>query len=153
MNVDYEYAALDFSDDSEAARERRTAWLEAVQLGFHQGRSPEEQVELWLRHVEIDGLECRGFWLPSGAFGAGPGDSAEIDRYFALLIRNQSGDDPEQGCFAASARPDDRDEFVIPDFEIYVAQGEHGRIAIIEGAEFFAQSFDANHSCFGFSAA
>ena len=72
MNVDYEYAALDFSDDSEAARERRKAWLEAVQLGFHQGRSPDEQVDLWLRHVEIDDVECRGAWLPEGSFGAGP---------------------------------------------------------------------------------
>lgn len=76
MGVDYEYAVLDFSDASEAARERRRAWLEAVQLGFHQGRSPEEQVELWLRHVEADDVECRGAWLPEGAFGAGPGPVA-----------------------------------------------------------------------------
>jgi len=70
--VDYEYAALDFSDDSEAARERRAAWLQAVQFGFHQGRPPEEQLKVWLHHVEVDDVECRGVWLPEGAFGAGP---------------------------------------------------------------------------------
>src|SRR5699024_3614369 len=74
--VDYEYAVLDFSDDSEAARERHRAWLQAVMLGFHQGRSPDEQVDLWLRHVEVDKVECRGFWLPEGAFGAGSGPVA-----------------------------------------------------------------------------
>lgn len=72
MSVDYEYAALDFSDESEAARERRAAWLQAVQLGFHQGRPPEEQLKVWLHHVEADDVECRGVWLPEGAFGAGP---------------------------------------------------------------------------------
>jgi predicted acetyltransferase len=70
--VDYEYAALDFSDESEAARERRAAWLQAVQLGFHQGRPPEDQLKVWLHHVEVDDVECRGVWLPGGAFGAGP---------------------------------------------------------------------------------
>ncbi len=70
--MDYEYAALDFSDDSEAARERQAAWLQAVQFGFHQGRPPEEQLKVWLHHVEVDDVECRGVWLPEGAFGAGP---------------------------------------------------------------------------------
>ena len=65
--MDYEYAVLDISDDSEAARERRRAWLESVQLGFHQARSPDEQVEMWLRHVEVDNVECRGFWLPAAS--------------------------------------------------------------------------------------
>ncbi|MGH3347054.1 MAG: GNAT family N-acetyltransferase [Nocardioides sp.] len=70
--MDYEYAALDFSDESDAAGERRAAWLQAVQLGFHQGRPPEEQLKIWLHHVEVDDVECRGVWLPEGAFGAGP---------------------------------------------------------------------------------
>ncbi len=70
--MDYEYAALDFSDESKTARERQAAWLQAVQLGFHQGRPPEEQFKVWLRHVEADDVECRGVWLPEGAFGAGP---------------------------------------------------------------------------------
>jgi predicted acetyltransferase len=70
MIVDYEYAALDFSDESEAGQARRTAWLEAVQFGFHQGRSPEEQIQVWLNHVKVDDVECRGVWLPEGAFGA-----------------------------------------------------------------------------------
>jgi predicted acetyltransferase len=70
--VDYEYAALDFTDESVAARERQAAWLQAVQLGFHQGRPPEEQLKVWLHHVEVDDVECRGVWLPEGAFGAGP---------------------------------------------------------------------------------
>ncbi len=71
MIVDYEYAALDFSDESETALARRAAWLQAVSFGFHQGRSPEEQVEVWLKHVKVDDVECRGVWLPEGAFGAG----------------------------------------------------------------------------------
>ncbi|HEX6150237.1 GNAT family N-acetyltransferase [Nocardioides sp.] len=70
--MDYEYAALDFSDESEAGRERRAAWMQAVSQGFHQGRPPQEQVDVWLRHVEADDVECRGVWLPEGAFGAGP---------------------------------------------------------------------------------
>lgn len=70
MIVDYEYAALDFSDESEAALARRAAWLQAVQLGFHAGRPPEEQLQVWLNHVKVDDVECRGVWLPEGAFGA-----------------------------------------------------------------------------------
>ena len=43
-----------------------------MQLGFHEGRRPEEQLKVWLTHVEADDVECRGVWLPEGAFGAGP---------------------------------------------------------------------------------
>ena len=70
--------ALDFSDDSETARARRTGWLQAVQFGFHQGPSSDEYEKLWLDHVEADDVECRGVWLPEGCVrrraGAGRDD-------------------------------------------------------------------------------
>ena len=70
--MDYDFATLDFSDDSEAARARRSAWLMAVQRGFHGGRPDEEHEKRWLTHVHADGVVCRGAWLPEGEFGAGP---------------------------------------------------------------------------------
>jgi predicted acetyltransferase len=70
--VDYDFATLDFSDDSEVARARRSAWLMAVQRGFHSGRPDEELEKRWLTHVRADDVTCRGAWLPEGEFGAGP---------------------------------------------------------------------------------
>ncbi|WP_167305867.1 GNAT family N-acetyltransferase [Nocardioides euryhalodurans] len=70
--MDYDFGELDFGDDSEPARARRTGWLQAVQYGFHEGRLSEEYEKLWLEHVEADGVVCRGAWLPADAFGAGP---------------------------------------------------------------------------------
>ncbi len=70
--MDYDFATLDFSDESETARARRSAWLMAVQRGFHSGRPDEEFEKRWLTHVRADDVVCRGAWLPEGEFGAGP---------------------------------------------------------------------------------
>lgn len=70
--VDYDFARLDFSDDSDDSRARRSGWLQAVQFGFHEGRVSDEYEKLWLTHVAADGVECRGAWLPEDAYGAGP---------------------------------------------------------------------------------
>jgi predicted acetyltransferase len=70
--VDYDFATLDLSDDSQAARGRISAWLGAVQRGFHSGRPDAEFEKRWLTHVQADGVVCRGAWLPEGTFGAGP---------------------------------------------------------------------------------
>ena len=70
--MDYDFATLDMSDDSEAASARRSAWLMAVQRGFHSARPEEEAEKRWLTHVKADDVTCRGAWLPEGEFGAGP---------------------------------------------------------------------------------
>jgi predicted acetyltransferase len=70
--VDYDFATLDLSDESEAARARRSGWLMAVQRGFHGARPEEEFEKRWLHHVRVDDVTCRGVWLPEGEFGAGP---------------------------------------------------------------------------------
>ena len=70
--MDYDFATIDFSDESETARARRSAWLMAVQRGFHSGRPDEEFEKRWLTHVRADGVVCAGAWLPEGEFGAGP---------------------------------------------------------------------------------
>lgn len=70
--MDYDFATLDFSDDSEEERARRSGWLMAVQRGFHDGRPEAEFEERWLAHVRADDVSCRGAWLPEGEFGAGP---------------------------------------------------------------------------------
>lgn len=68
--IDYVFDRLDPSDDSDAAQARRTGWLQAVQHGFHQGAVDEEFVGFWQKHVAADHVECRGAWLPDGAYGA-----------------------------------------------------------------------------------
>lgn len=70
--MDYDFATLDFSDDSQAERARVSAWLGAVQRGFHSGRPSDDHEKHWLTHVEADGVVCTGAWLPDGEFGAGP---------------------------------------------------------------------------------
>ncbi|MGZ5401073.1 MAG: GNAT family N-acetyltransferase, partial [Nocardioides sp.] len=70
--LDYDFARLDLGDDSETGRARRTGWVQAVQFAFHEGRVSEEFEKLWLAHVAADGVECRGAWLPEGAYGASP---------------------------------------------------------------------------------
>lgn len=70
--VEYDYATLDLSDESEAALARRRGWLGAVQRGFHGGRPDEEFEKRWLTHVRADDAVCAGAWLPEGEFGAGP---------------------------------------------------------------------------------
>lgn len=70
--MDYDFATLDFSDESEAGRARRSGWLGAVSRGFHDGRPSDEKLAHWLKHVAVDGVVCAGAWLPEGEFGAGP---------------------------------------------------------------------------------
>ncbi|PUA82685.1 GNAT family N-acetyltransferase [Nocardioides currus] len=70
--MDYDFATLDLSDESDAGRARRSGWLAAVQRGFHSGRPDEEFETRWLTHVRADGAVCTGAWLPEGEFGAGP---------------------------------------------------------------------------------
>jgi len=71
-DVDYTFATLDLVDDSEAAAERRAAWLGAVLRGFHEGRPDEEFLRRWTELSRADGAVCRGAWLPDGEIGAGP---------------------------------------------------------------------------------
>lgn len=70
--MDYLFARLDLTDDSEQALARRTGYLEAIRRGFHQSRVEEEFEKHWLTHARADDAECRGAWLPEGEFGAGP---------------------------------------------------------------------------------
>ena len=70
--MDYQFDALDLADDSEAGRARNRAWLQAVMHGFHEGRIEDDYEEIWRAHLAADGVECRGAWLPEGAYGAGP---------------------------------------------------------------------------------
>jgi hypothetical protein len=57
-----------------------------------------------------------------------------------LIIRNETRDNTEQGGLAAAAWTDDREEFVIADFKVYVAEREHAAAAVMQRAEFFAQA-------------
>ncbi len=66
--LDYQFARLDHTDDSEAGRARRTGWLQAVQYGFHDGRTDEEYGRLWRDHVDADDVVCSGAWLPVGTW-------------------------------------------------------------------------------------
>ena len=70
--MDYDFAILDFSDDSEESVARRRGWIEAVQRGFRSDRAEDELVERWVRHYRADDVIVRGAWLPEGEFGAGP---------------------------------------------------------------------------------
>jgi predicted acetyltransferase len=70
--VDYQFDALDLTDDSEAGRARNRAWLQAVMHGFHEGRIEDDYEKIWRAHVAADAVECRGVWLPEGAYGASP---------------------------------------------------------------------------------
>lgn len=83
--MDYDFATLDISDESEAARARRSAWLMAVQRGFHGGRPDEEAEKRWLTHVRADDVTCSGAWLPEGEFGAGPAPVATFASFDKTL--------------------------------------------------------------------
>lgn len=69
--MDYQFGTLDLADDSDAARARRSGWLQAVFTGFHEGRAEDELARLWLRDARADDATCVGAWLPPDAFGAG----------------------------------------------------------------------------------
>ena len=70
--MDYDFAHLDFRDDSDDAVARRKGWVEAVLRGFRDGRPDDEMVERWVRHYRTDDVSVSGAWLPEGEFGAGP---------------------------------------------------------------------------------
>ncbi|MBL0746093.1 GNAT family N-acetyltransferase [Nocardioides baculatus] len=70
--MDYDFAHLDFSDESDDAVARRKGWIEAVLRGFRDGRPDDEMVERWVRHYRADEVDVSGAWLPEGEFGAGP---------------------------------------------------------------------------------
>lgn len=70
--MDYQFGTLDLDDDSEDARSRRRAWLQAVMHGFQGGRIEDDYEKIWLTHVAADDVVCRGVWLPEEAYGAGP---------------------------------------------------------------------------------
>ena len=70
--MDYDFATLDFLDDSEEAVARRAGWVGAVQRGFREDRPDDELVGKWVEHYRADSVIVRGAWLPEGEFGAGP---------------------------------------------------------------------------------
>ena len=70
--MDYDFAYLDFLDDSEGAVARRRGWIEAVLRGFRDDRPGDETIERWVRHYRADDVNVSGAWLPEGEFGAGP---------------------------------------------------------------------------------
>jgi predicted acetyltransferase len=70
--VDYDFAILDFFDDSDEAAEQRRAWIGGVLRGFREERPGDELVDRWVSHYRTDRVIVRGAWLPAGEFGAGP---------------------------------------------------------------------------------
>jgi predicted acetyltransferase len=70
--VDYDFAILDFSDESDEAVARRRGWVGAVLRGFRDPRPEDELIDRWVRHYRADDVVVRGAWLPAGEFGAGP---------------------------------------------------------------------------------
>ncbi len=70
--MDYDFATLDFLDDSEEAVARRRGWIEAVLRGFRDDRPEDELIEKWVGHYRTDDVLVTGAWLPAGEFGAGP---------------------------------------------------------------------------------
>ena len=69
--MDYDFALLDFSDDSPDAAARRRGWIEAVLRGFRDDRPEDDSVARWVRHYRADDVTVRGAWLPEGELGAG----------------------------------------------------------------------------------
>jgi len=70
--VDYDFAILDLSDESDAAVARRRGWVGAVLRGFRDPRPEDELIDRWVGHYRTDRVVVRGAWLPEDAFGAGP---------------------------------------------------------------------------------
>ncbi|RYB93566.1 GNAT family N-acetyltransferase [Nocardioides oleivorans] len=72
LDVDYDFATLDFLDDSEDAVARRRGWIGATLRGFREPRPDDEVVKRWTTHYRADRANVTGAWLPEGEFGAGP---------------------------------------------------------------------------------
>ena len=70
--MDYDFAILDFDDESDEATARRRGWIGAVLRGFREDRPEDALIDVWVRHYRSDHVTVRGAWLPDGAFGAGP---------------------------------------------------------------------------------
>lgn len=70
--MDYDFALLDLSDDSDAATARRDGWIGAVLRGFREERPGDEVLQRWTSHYRTDDAMVRGAWLPEGEFGSGP---------------------------------------------------------------------------------
>ena len=70
--MDYDFAILDFFDDSDEATALRRGWIGSVLRGFREERPGDELVDKWVRHYRTDRVIVRGAWLPAGEFGAGP---------------------------------------------------------------------------------
>lgn len=70
--MDYDFATLDLSDDSDEATARRRGWVGAVLRGFRDPRPDDELVDRWVAHYRRDDVTVRGAWLPADEFGAGP---------------------------------------------------------------------------------
>ncbi len=70
--MDYDFALLDLSDDSDEATARRRGWIGAVLRGFRDPRPDDEMITRWVDHYRTDGVHVSGAWLPAGEFGAGP---------------------------------------------------------------------------------
>ncbi|NYE36919.1 putative acetyltransferase [Nocardioides cavernae] len=70
--MDYDFAILDLSDESDAAAARRRGWVGAVLRGFRDPRPDDGLVDRWVSHYRADRVVVRGAWLPEGEFGAGP---------------------------------------------------------------------------------
>jgi predicted acetyltransferase len=67
--VDYDFADLDLSDESEAARTRLRGWIRAMRHAFREGRPDEDLEKLWIKLAQADDQTVSGAWLPEGAFG------------------------------------------------------------------------------------
>ena len=70
--MDYDFAILDFFDDSEDATALRRGWIGGVLRGFREDRPEDELITRWVDHYRSDRVTVRGAWLPAGEFGAGP---------------------------------------------------------------------------------
>ena len=70
--MDYDFAILDLTDDSDEATARRRGWIGAVLRGFRDPRPDDEMITRWVDHYRTDRVNVSGAWLPVGEFGAGP---------------------------------------------------------------------------------
>ena len=70
--MDYDFAILDFFDESDEATALRRGWIGGVLRGFRDDRPEDELITRWVNNYRADRVTVRGAWLPAGEFGAGP---------------------------------------------------------------------------------